>query len=134
MATSFAPDPSGAWIRPAHRMQLIFQGGHHAEVGPRAANGPEQIGVFVPACPEGPAIGGDKVNRQEIVDCQAVLAYQPAQPSAQGEPGDTRGGHDPAGGGQAVQLRLTVELAPGDASLGPGGAGLRVNVNAPHGR
>ena len=27
-------------------VQLIFQGGHHAEVRPRAANGPEQIGML----------------------------------------------------------------------------------------
>jgi hypothetical protein len=33
-----------------------------------------------------------------------------------------------------MQLRLAVELAPGDAALGSGGAGLRINMDTLHRR
>jgi hypothetical protein len=73
-----------------------------------AANGPEEIGVFIRTCPEYLAVGGDEFDRLKIVEGKPILAHQPAQSASEGEAGDTRRRHHPAGYRQAVPLRLTV--------------------------
>jgi hypothetical protein len=55
-----------------------------------------------------------------------------AEPAAEGEPGDAGGGDDPAGGGQPERVGGVVEVRPGAAGLGAGGAPLRVDADAAH--
>ena len=116
------------------RMKLIFEGRRHAEVSATTSNGPEQIGQFILARLQHLAFGGNKFNRPKIVECQAVLAHQPAQSTAECESRDASGRHHTARDRQAVQLRLAVELGPGDAALGPHGTGVGVDVDAFHRR
>ena len=106
----------------------------HAEVSAAAANGPEQVGLLVLARAQDLAFGGDELDRDEIVEREAILAHQPAQPAAEGEPGDARAGNHAARDRQAVQLRLAIELAPGDAALRPHRSVLGIDVNALHRR
>ena len=63
-----------------------------------------------------------------------MLAHEPAEAAAERQAGDAGRGDHAAGGGQAVQLGLAVEPVPGDAALRPGGARLRVDVDALHQR
>ena len=105
--------------RGTYRMQLIFERSRHTEVSSSTANGPEQIGFFILACPQYLAFGGDELDGQKIVEGEAILAHQPAQAAAEGEPGDAGARNHPARDRQTVQLRLAIELGPGDATLRP---------------
>jgi hypothetical protein len=69
-------------------MEVIFERSRHTEVSASTANGPEQIGFFVLACLHDLAFGGDEFDGSKVVEGEAVLAHQPAQPATQGEPGD----------------------------------------------
>ena len=86
--------------------------GDDAEVPAAAAQRPEQIGVFVGGRPDDPALGGDDLGGKQVVDGEPVFAHEEAQAAAEGEPGHAGVAHDPAGGGQAVGLRLVVDVAP----------------------
>ena len=61
-----------------------------------------------------------------------MLAHQPAQAAAEREPADAGGRHDAAGGGQAVELRLSVVVAPGRAALGPDASRRRIDLHRAH--
>jgi hypothetical protein len=49
-----------------------------------------------------------------------VLAHQPTDATAEGEPRDSGVAHDSAGGGQTVRLRFAVDIAPQRTTLDPG--------------
>ena len=115
-------------------MQAELELGHHAEVAAAAAQAPEQLGVLALARAHRLPVGGDQVGRDQVVAGQAVLAHQPADAAAEREPGDAGGGDEAAGRGQAEGLGLGVELAPGEAALGPHGARLGVDPDALHRR
>src|SRR5205807_282496 len=99
-----------------------------------AAKGPEQVLVLLVAGDDRPAVGGDDVDRQQVVEREAEAAGQVADAAAQGEAGDSRGRHDAARRGQAVGVGGVVEVAPGAAALGAGGLRVRVDADAFHGR
>ena len=120
--------------RGTDRMEPIFERSRHTEVSTSTANGPEQIGFFVLACPHHLALGGDEFDGSKIVEGEAILAHQPAQPTTQGEPGDPGARNDPARDRQTVQLGFPVELAPGDAALRPYRAAFGIDVNPFHRR
>ena len=78
------------------------------------------------------AVGGHELDADQVVAPEAVLGHQPAQPAAErvaGNPGrrDRASGH-----GEAVYVRLAVELAPRHAALGAHACGLRVDVDPRH--
>ena len=56
-----------------------------------------------------------------IVTDETVLARQPAEATAEGEPGNPGSGDRPPNRGQSKGLRLVVELRPEDAGFGPRG-------------
>src|SRR5512145_671096 len=116
-----------------YRMNPIFEGRSHAKIATPAAHRPEQVIVFVGARLHDLALRGNDVHRKEVVERETILAHQPAQSSAEGKPRNASGGYDAAGGGQAVDLRLTVILGPCNATLRPGGAEFWIDVNAFHG-
>ena len=64
-------------------MQSELEGGHNPEVAPTAADTPEQIRVFGCIGRQHPAIGRHDVDREEVVDGQAVFAHQPADATTQ---------------------------------------------------
>ena len=117
-----------------HWVKFVFEAGGDPEVSAAAAKGPEEIGLLLLAGPQDLAVGGDELDGPQIIERQAVLAHQPAQPAAEGEPGDARGGDHAAGDRETVQLRLAVELAPGDAALRPHRSALGIDVDALHRR
>src|SRR3546814_16134217 len=69
---------------------------------------------------------------EEVVDREAVLAHQPADATAKGQPGDPGVAHDSAGGGQTVRLRLVVDVTPQRATLHPGPAVRGTDPPGPH--
>ena len=80
------------------------------------------------------AVGRDDLGGEEVVDREAVLAHEPADATAEGEPGDAGVAHDAAGGGQTVRLRLVVDVAPQRTTLHPGRAVGGVDPHGPHRR
>ena len=98
-------------------MQAELELGDDAEVPAAAAEAPEEIRVLVGARAHELAVGGDDVGREQVVDREAVLALQPADPAAEREPGDAGVRDDSAGRREPERLRLVVELAPEHAGL-----------------
>ena len=72
------------------------------------------------------------VDGEEVVDREAVLAHQPADPAAQGETGQARVRHDAGRHRQPEGLRLPVKLAQPDPRLGPHRAVDRVDPHPLH--
>ena len=114
----------------AHRVEAELEGRDHPEVPAAAAQAPEQIGVLALGGGEGAAVRGDHARREEVVRGQAVPGHQPAEPAAQRQPGDAGRRDDAAGDGEAVELRLAVQLAPAHARLHARRTGGRVDVDA----
>ena len=84
-------------------MQPELEGGDDAEVAAAAADGPEQIRVLVGRGPQDPAVGGDDLGGDEVVDGQTELAGQPAHAAAQGQPADAGVTDQPGRHGQPVR-------------------------------
>ncbi len=116
----------------ADRVRLELERGDDAEVAAGAADGPEQVLVLGRArLPELP-VGGDDVDREQVVDREPVLAAEMPDPAVQRQPSDAGRRDDAARYGEPEQLRLAVEVAPSGAALDADGPGLRVDVDAPH--
>ena len=87
------------------RVDLVqgeLEGGDHAEVAAAAADGPEQVRVLTGRGPPHPAVGGDHLGRDQVVDAEPVFAGQPAHAAAQREPGHAGVADQPGGHGQPV--------------------------------
>ena len=116
----------------ADRVQPVLERGRDAEVPAAAAQAPQQLGILVLAGVHELSVGGDDVGGEQVVAGQADLAHQPADAAAEREPGDPRGGHEPAGHREPERLRLVVEVRPRAAALGAGGATRRVDAHGGH--
>ena len=104
-------DGSGQHGR-ADGMQGEPERGDDAEVAAAATQRPEQIGVLLGGRPDDVGFGGDYLGGQQVVDGEPVLAHEEADAAAEGEPADAGVADDAAGGGQAVGLRVMVDVAP----------------------
>jgi hypothetical protein len=93
-------------------VQAELERGDHAEVAAATAQCPEQVGVLVSGRPKLITVGGYDIDGEEVVHREAVLAHQPADATAEGEPGDSGVTHDSSGGGETVLLRLAIDVAP----------------------
>jgi hypothetical protein len=124
-------DEAGEHLR-SERMQGELERAHDAEVAAAAAQRPEQVGVLGGRRPDEPAVRRDDRRCDEVVAGQAVLALEPAGATAQREAGDARRRDAPAGGGQAVALRGTVDLCPGGAPAHAGDPRLGVDRDVVH--
>ena len=113
-------------------VELELELGDDAEVPPGPADAPEQVAVLLGAGLDQLPVGGDQVHRQQLVDGQAVLAHQPADAAAQGEPGQPGVGHDARRHGQPEGLGLPVELAQPDPRLRPHRPAGQVDPHALH--
>ena len=93
------------------RVQPELERGGDAEVGAGAAQAPEELRVLVLARPHLAAVGGDEVDREQVVDREPVCALQAAEPAAEREARDA-GVRDRAHRAcERVLLRRVVELA-----------------------
>jgi hypothetical protein len=106
----------------------------HPEVAAAAAQRPEQIRVFVGRRADDAALGCDDLGGQQVVDSEPVFAHEPPDPTTEREAGDAGVAHDATGGGQAVGLRLAIDVAPQRSTLHQDGAAGRVDQHGSHGR
>ena len=126
-------EDEGAGDLGPERVEVELQRRDHADAPAAAADRPEQVLVLIAAGGADHAIGGDDLDRAQVVAAQAVGPHHRPQPAAEGQPGDAGDRHLAAGRGQPVDLGGSVDLAPGGAGLHVGGAGGRVDVHGPHG-
>ena len=91
-------------------MDLKLERGDDAEIAAAAAHAPEQVSVLTFAGGVQYTVGGDDVNRGQVVEAQAVLAAQPAKPAGQGQAADAGRRNEAAGRRQPVDLRFAVEV------------------------
>src|SRR5271168_473701 len=92
----------------ADRMKLVLERGNDTEIAAAAAQAPEQIRMLIGARSQKLSVGGDDVSRQQVVAAETMLAHQPAEATAQSQPGDAGGRHDAAGAGKAEGLAFAV--------------------------
>src|SRR5262245_32934023 len=116
------------------RVEAELERGDDAEIAAAASQRPEQVGVLVLGRPQPRAVGRHDVDGKQIVDCEPVLAHQPADAAAESEAGDSGVAHDSAGGGQTVRLRLAVDVAPQRTALHPGPAAGGIDPHRSHRR
>ena len=114
-------------------MQAELERGHDAEVA-AAPDAPEQFGVFSLAGRHELAVSRDQLDREQVVDGQAIFAAQMPQAAAQRQPAHTGGRDVTSGCRQAEDLRLAVHSADGRAALDADGLGLLIDVHALHER
>src|SRR6185312_11005364 len=81
------------------RQQLELDRGDDAEVAAAAAQRPEQLRVVLVGGPADLAVGGDDLDRGDVVGGEAVLAGVPAHATAEGvaDDADVRRGSVQAG-------------------------------------
>ena len=103
-------------------MELELEARRDAEVRARAAQAPEQLRLLVRARPHEPPVGGHELDRAKAVDRQAELALEPADPAAEGQPGDAGMTDDADRADEAVLLGSDVELAEQRSPTRPGAA------------
>src|SRR5262249_54732748 len=115
-----------------HGMQLVLEGGNHAEVAATTPEAPEEVRVLAGADVAELAVGGDEIGGNEVVAGQTVPARQPANTAPQGEAGNAGVGIGTAGGSQAESLGFMVEFTPLDAALSAHGTPAGVNPDALH--
>src|SRR5439155_15803014 len=104
------------------RVELELERGDDAEVAAAAPDAPEEVGILLGTGPHAPPVGGDDVDRAEVVAAEAIPSHEPSVPTAEGEPGDTGGRHDSRRGGHPETMGRGVELAPGETRPGDDGA------------
>ena len=107
------PAPDGG-----QRVQREFELGHDAEVAPAAAQRPEQLGLRGLRGSHHGAVGEDDLGRDEVVEGQAVQAYQVADPAAQGQARHARRVVGAAGHRQPVCRAGRVDTAPRRSAAG----------------
>src|SRR5712691_3669414 len=76
--------------RPFERMQPELERRGNAEIRASAAQTPEQVRILLVGSADLLAVRGDEIDREQVVDCQAVLALESAHAAAQRQAGDTR--------------------------------------------
>ena len=113
-------------------MQAIFRGRHNAEVAAAAPQRPEEVGVFRGARRSELTVGRHDVRRNQVVDCEAVLAHQPAEAAAERQSDDAGVRDRAAGGCESECLRLVVQLTPDHATLSSCGSRDWIDANALH--
>src|SRR5215831_7022474 len=106
MHNQAAPNSRTMSVRPE------FERRYDAKVATTTAQGPEQIGVFRFARPTKSAVGGDNVDRNQVIRRVSELARGPAEAPTQGEACHTRIRYDPARNDQTERLSLVVNVAP----------------------
>jgi hypothetical protein len=111
----------------ADRIATKEERSHDAEVPATAAHGPEEIRVLRSAGRDQATVREDDVHAEEVVDGQAVLAAEIADPAAQGQAAHARRREEPARHGQAERVGRMVHVAPEAPPVDPHGLALLVH-------
>ena len=114
------------------RLQRVLEAGHDPEVAAAPANRPEQVRVRRLAHGEQAAVRRDQLDGDQVVDRQAVLAGQEADPAAERDPGDPDRRGVAERGRQAVGRRGAGVLAGREARLCPRTPAPGVQLEAAH--
>jgi hypothetical protein len=120
------------YLRP-NRMQPILKRRHDTEVAAPAAQPPQQIGVLALAGRHHAPIRHHDLRGDQVIAAQPVLVAQPAEPTAQRQPGNPRAREDSTRRGKAVRLRRRVQFAPRHTALSTSRACLDVHLDLLHG-
>src|SRR5207302_6270030 len=113
-------------------VEAVLHRGDHAEVAASSAKAPEEVCVLRLAGFDHLSRGGDHLGGDQVVAAQSPPAHQPADPTTEGETGESGGGRDAHRRGQSIQLRLVIDVAEGAARLHAHHARLRVDMDAAH--
>ena len=113
-------------------VQVVFERRGNAEISATAANGPEEIAMFIGAGAHHAPIGQHELCRTQIVERESVLRHQPSEAAAKREPRDACRSDDAAGRRQAMDLRLAIQFLPQHATLPTRRFRLSVDVDAFH--
>ena len=116
----------------AHRVGLELERGDDAQVAAAARRPQKRSGSFFALAVTTAAVGQDHVGREQVVHGEAVLAADPAEAPAEGQPGDAGGGVDARRDREAEGLGLVVEVAEGGPGPGADGPRRRVHPHVPH--
>ena len=118
--------------RMVERVEPELEGRDDAVVRARSADAPEQVGVLVLGRVHEPAVGGDELDREQVVERQPELPHQPSHPAAQRQAGDPGVRDDPDRADQAEALSSVVEVAEEGAALHARCPSGRVDLGASH--
>ena len=136
-------DPPGVRGRPherpaeddrTDRVQRQLERGGDPEVPAAAPQRPEQIGMLPLVHAQVLTVGGDQIDRLQVVARQAVDAREPADAAAEGEAADAGVRDRPAGRGQTERLRLPVDVGPQRAAGDPHRRSRRIDMHTAHRR
>jgi hypothetical protein len=116
----------------AQFVEPVAQPRQDTEVAAAASQRPEQIAVPLTVHVQGVSAGGDEFHREQVVDRESVLSNEPADPSAQREPGDTNRMGVAEPGCQPMTRGLHGVLPGGESGLRPGASANRVDVQPTH--
>lgn len=101
------------------------------ETRPRAAGGPEEVGVLGPAAGDRPAVGGDSPDLQDVGTCRSPRTGVPAESAAQQEAAHRDGGAVAYGEGQVMRGESLDQVLPGDGGSHLGRCRRRVDAAVP---
>src|SRR5262245_5148980 len=90
--------------------------------------------MLVLGCPQQLAVSRHEIGGEKVVNRQTVFSHQPADATAEREPGDSCMTDDSARGGETVRLRLVIDVAPQRPTLDPGPVANGIDAYGPHGR
>ena len=99
------------------RMQRVVEARGHSEVAAAATKPPEEVAVLPLGSADHPAVGGDEIDRRDIVARPAEPPSEIAESASERQPRAAGVGHEPEHRGKAVQLRLAVHVAEETAGL-----------------
>ena len=115
------------WVEPE------LEARDNAEVAATPADTPEQLGILCFARADQLTVGGHQVDREQLVDGQAMFAHDPADAATKGEARQTGVGDDARGNGQPKRLRGLVELSEQPARPRTDGAPIDIHLDVVHG-
>src|SRR3954454_2344994 len=114
------------WLQPE------LERGGDPEIPARAAEAPEELRLLGLAGADDPSVGGDQLDRDQVVDREPVVPLEPTDSPAERQPGDAGVADDPDRADEAVRLRGDVELAEERATVRSGRSGRGVDLDSAH--
>ena len=94
----------------ADGVRPVIESGHDSKVPATAPQGPEQVGMLLPAHREQLAVRGHHFESTDVVAAQAVLAPHPAVAAGEGQTGDTGLRDQAQRDGKTVRLGRPIDI------------------------
>ena len=113
-------------------MKLELEARRNAEVRAGAAEAPEQLGLFVRACPHEAPVGGHELDRAKAVDGEPEPPLEPTEAATERQSGDARMADDTHRADEPMRVACRVELAEERPAAGASEAPRRVDADLVH--